>query len=59
MKIASRAVLIKSIYRLWCEGDSWEELFAAIQALPQSFTQPYYAVREWTDCSLGVPFLEV
>lgn len=43
-KICSRAVLIKSVYHLWCEGDSWDELFHSLSELPTQFTAPYYDV---------------
>lgn len=44
-KVCSRAVLIKSVYKLWCEGNSWEELFQSLSQLPSEFTSPYFAVR--------------
>ena len=44
LQVCSRAVLIKAVYRLWCEGNSWEELFSNLQMLPNAFTSFYYDV---------------
>ena len=42
--MCSRSILIKAVYRLWCEGDTWDQLFESLKSLPASFTTPYYDV---------------
>mmetsp|Transcript_13173 Transcript_13173/g.27930 ORF Transcript_13173/g.27930 Transcript_13173/m.27930 type:complete len:482 (+) Transcript_13173:160-1605(+) len=41
-KLVSGSILIKGLYELWGEGDTFEEMLAAAQKYPEERKRPYY-----------------